>query len=355
MKAMIMAAGIGTRLRPLTNPLPKPMVPVLNTPVMEYSVKLLQKHGIREIIANTHYNPHYIQNYFCQGEAFGVKMQYSYEPKLLGTAGGVKNNRHFLDETFFVLSGDALTDIDLTSMYRFHKERKALVTIALKAVDEVSLYGVVVTGENGRIVAFQEKPKPQEALSNVVNTGIYLMEPEIFELIPDGFYDFGRELFPKLLELQLAFYGYVTNDYWCDIGSPAVYQQAQVEALNRPSLRESAAESGLYLLKSSCLTGVNSTLDLSTILGNNVFIGRNCCIGSNVYLDNCVIWDNCIILENAVVENAIIAAGCQIGVNAVIRGGTLVGHNAVIGRNISLKNCSIEPNSILVAGKADLA
>ncbi|HHV63582.1 MAG TPA: NDP-sugar synthase [Peptococcaceae bacterium] len=355
MKAMIMAAGTGTRLRPLTNPLPKPMVPVLNTPVMEYSVKLLKKHGITDIIANTHYNPHYICNYFQQGEDLGVYLQYSYEPKLLGTAGGVKNNRHFLDETFFILSGDALTDINLTAMYNFHKKRKALVTIALKPFREVSQYGVVVTETDGRIVAFQEKPRPDEALSNVVNTGIYLMEPEIFQLIPDGYYDFGRELFPKLIDLKLDFYGYVTEDYWCDIGSPAFYQQAQVDALQRPSLKENAAKDGVYLLHNSCLTGINSTLDLSTILGQNVFIGRNCVIGSNVYLNNCVIWDNCILMENAVVENAVIASNCQIGANAFISEGTLVGSNAVIGRNTILKNCSIEPNSIMVSGKADLA
>lgn len=349
-----MAAGIGTRLRPLTDPLPKPMVPILNTPVMEYSVKLLKKHGIKEIIANTHYNPHFIRNYFGGGDKFGVSLQYSFEETLLGTAGGVKNNKHFLNETFFVLSGDALTDLDLTAMYHFHKEKHSLATIALKTVKNVSKYGVVVIDKNNRIQAFQEKPQKREALSNIVNTGIYLFEPEIFDFIPEGFYDFGRELFPKLLKLQKEFFGYVTEDYWCDIGAASVYKKAQHDALHRPSLKEFASEDGVFILKGNCITGINSTIDLSSKLGNNVYIGRNCCIGNRVRLNNCIIWDNSTILDDAIVENAIIGANCQIGLNSVIRGGSVVGSNTVIGRDVNLnRKLSIEANSILVTGKAN--
>jgi mannose-1-phosphate guanylyltransferase/mannose-1-phosphate guanylyltransferase/phosphomannomutase len=352
MKAMIMAAGIGTRLRPLTNPLPKPMVPILNTPVMEYSVKLLKKHGVKEIIANTHYNPHFIQDYFEQGERFGVNLQYAYEEKLLGTAGGVKNNMHFLDETFFVLSGDALTDLDLTKMYHFHKEKHSLATIALKSVKDVSNYGVVVIDKKGRIQAFQEKPKKEEALSNVVNTGIYIFEPEIFDYIPQGVYDFGRELFPKLLELGTEFYGYITPDYWCDIGTVNVYKKAQDDALRISSLRKFASEDGLVRLKDSCIAGANSTLDLSTKLGNNVYIGRNCNIGSQVHLNNCIIWDNCTILKNAIIENAVIGNDCIVGMNSVVGGGSLIGNNTLIGKNILMnKKFSIESNSIVITGK----
>jgi mannose-1-phosphate guanylyltransferase len=353
MKAMILAAGIGTRLRPLTDPVPKPMVPVLNTPVMEYSVKLLHKHGINEIVANTHYNSQVIRDYFGDGQAFGVKLKYSYEKELLGTAGGVKNNREFLNESFFVLSGDALTDIDLTAMYKFHKENHALATIALKPVQNVSSFGVVVTNPSGRITAFQEKPKKQEALSNVVNTGIYLFEPEIFQFIPDGFYDFGRELFPKLLAAGTNFFGYLTNDYWSDIGAIDAYKKAQRDALHRLSLKKLAAKDGLFTLKHNCITGINSTMDLSCELGQNVFIGRNCTIGTGVELNNCIIWDNCTILEHAVVDNAIIGMNCFIGSNSIIRGNSVIGNNTLIGRDILLdKNCSIDPNSIIVTGKA---
>ncbi|NLI92284.1 MAG: NDP-sugar synthase [Peptococcaceae bacterium] len=353
MKAMILAAGIGTRLRPLTDPIPKPMVPILNTPVMEYSVKLLKQHGINQIVANTHYNAHYIEDYFGHGETFGVQLDYSFEKELLGTAGGVKNNRQFLNETFFVLSGDALTDIDLTEMYKFHKENQSLATIALKSVKDVSNYGVVVTDRTGRILAFQEKPNKQEALSNVVNTGIYLFEPEIFDFIPDGFYDFGRELFPKLLEIGARFFGYVTRDYWCDIGALDVYRKAHRDALNRPSLKKLANKDGIFTLKNNCLAGMNSTIDLSCKLGQNVFIGKNCNIGAGVTLNNCIIWDNCSLLENSVIENAIIGMNCFIGANSMIKGNSLVGNNVLISRDILVdKNCSIETNSILVTGKA---
>lgn len=353
---MIMAAGIGTRLRPLTNPLPKPMVPILNTPVMEYSIKLLKRHGITQIIANTHYNPHFITDYFNQGDKFGVTLQYSFEEQLLGTAGGVKNNRNFLDDTFFVLSGDALTDINLTEMYNYHKKAGALATIALKPVNDVSNYGVVVTDEEGRIITFQEKPTKEDALSSVVNTGIYLFEPEIFELIPDGFYDFGRELFPKLLDLKANFFGYQTTDYWCDIGTIDCYRKAHIDAYNRPSLRSLVSGDGLFMLKDNCVAGINSTLDLSTKLGNNVYIGRNCMIGNRVHLDNCIIWDNCIILEDSLIENSIIGANCQIGNNSIIWGGSIVGSNTLIGRDIILnKNSLIESHSIVVTGNTDSA
>lgn len=334
----------------MTDPIPKPMVPILNTPVMEFSVKLLKKHGITDIIANTHYNPQYIQDYFEEGSQFGVNLQYSFEQELLGTAGGVKNNRNFLNETFFVLSGDALTDINLTEMLQFHKANRSLATIALKAVDDVSQYGVVIADEDGRIKSFQEKPKKEEAFSNVANTGIYLFEPEIFDLIPDGFYDFGRELFPKLLELGEKFFGYVTKDYWCDIGTVDIYLRSQTDALMRPRLRELAANDAVFMIKKNCLAGIDSTLDLSVQLGNNVYIGRNCTVSSNVRLNNCIIWDNCTIMENAVVEHSIIGANCQIGVNSVIKGGSLIGNNSIIGGNVTLKKkSSVQTNSIVTS------
>lgn len=349
---MILAAGLGTRLKPLTDPVPKPMVPVLNTPVMEYSVKLLHIHGIKEIIANTHYSPHFITDYFGNGERFGVNLQFTYEEQLLGTAGGVRNNRHFLDRTFFVLSGDALTDINLSAMLKFHRENKALATIALKPVQDVSNYGVVVADETGRIEAFQEKPTPQEALSNVVNTGIYLFEPEIFELIPEGFYDFGRQLFPRLLEMKERFYGFVTDDYWCDIGTVEAYKKAQEDALNNENFCKMASADGLFSIKNHCVAGVKTTIDLSSKIGRNVFIGKNCIIDSGAALDNCIIWDSCTLRENVVVENAIIGMNCMIGPNTVIRGNSLVGNHTIIGKNILIdNNTSLEPNSILLTGR----
>lgn len=228
MKAMIMAAGVGTRLYPLTKVIPKPMVPIAGRPLMEHIVHLLRTHGFTNLVANLHYLPDKIQNYFGDGSQFGVNLKCSYEPHLMGTAGGVKNNQDFLNETFVVISGDALTDINLAAFLSFHKQRGAIASIALKPMDEVERFGVVITDSNGRIISFQEKPKKEEALSNLVNTGIYIFEPEIFSYIPFGeFYDFGKNLFPRLALEGAPFFGYVTKDYWCDVGNLEAYSQAQ--------------------------------------------------------------------------------------------------------------------------------
>lgn len=228
MKAMIMAAGVGTRLHPLTKDIPKPMVPIAGRPLMEHIVYLLRSHGFTDLVANLHYLPEKIQNYFGDGLRFGVKLKCSYEPELMGTAGGVKNNQEFLDATFVVVSGDALTDINLEAFLRFHKQKGAMASIALKPMEEVERFGVVIIDSEGRITSFQEKPKKEEALSNLVNTGIYIFEPEIFDYIPTGeVYDFGKHLFPRLAAERAPFYGYVTEDYWCDVGNLEAYSKAQ--------------------------------------------------------------------------------------------------------------------------------
>lgn len=227
MKAMILAAGVGSRLGEITSITPKPMVPVGGKPLMEHIVNLLRHYGIKDVIANLHYLPEMIMNHFGDGGGHGIRLAYSVEEELLGTAGGVKNNQWFFDETFLVISGDALTDIDLAGFRAFHRAKKALATIALKKVADVEQFGVVITEDGGLIRSFQEKPKKEEALSNLVNTGIYIFEPEIFDLIPRGeFYDFGRSLFPLLVEKGAPFYGWSMDGYWCDIGTVETYQKA---------------------------------------------------------------------------------------------------------------------------------
>lgn len=196
MKAMIMAAGVGSRLMPMTAGVPKPMIPMANQPLMANTVRLLARHGFTELIANLHYHGDQIRAYFRDGSDFGVSMHYSPEDELLGTAGGVKRCAWFLDDTFVIVSGDALTDIDLTRLMEAHRRRGALATIALKEVPDVEHFGIVITDGDQRIRSFQEKPRPEEALSQVANTGIYVFEPEIFQFIPEGFYDFGKQLFP---------------------------------------------------------------------------------------------------------------------------------------------------------------
>ena len=233
MKAVIMAGGEGTRLRPLTCNRPKPMVPVAGRPVMEHIVRLLKSHGMDKIAVTLQYLPDHICEYFGDGSQFDVRMRYYTENKPLGTAGSVKNAEDFLDETFLVISGDALTDVDLTKAISFHREKGAFATLILKRVDVPLEYGVVVTDGEGKIIRFLEKPGWGEVFSDTVNTGIYILSPEIFDYYKkDQVFDFGRDLFPLLMKEKRSMYGYVTDDYWCDIGDIEAYMQACFDILD---------------------------------------------------------------------------------------------------------------------------
>jgi len=241
MKAMILAAGKGTRVRPITYTIPKPLIPILQKPVMEFLVELLRKHGFDEIMVNVSHLANEIENYFRDGQKFGVQIAYSFEGQIiegeligaaLGSAGGMKRIQDFspfFDDTFVVLCGDALIDLDLTEAVKWHRERGAIATVVMKSVspEEVSSYGVVVTDESGRIKAFQEKPSVEDALSTDINTGIYIFEPEIFNYIPSKTeYDIGSQLFPKLVEIGAPFYGISMDFQWVDIGKVPDYWQA---------------------------------------------------------------------------------------------------------------------------------
>lgn len=233
MKAMVLAAGLGIRLRPLTDEIPKPMVLVVNKPVMEHVVELLQAHGITQLFVNLHYHAETIRRYFTDGSRWQVDLWHSHEKELMGTAGGVKKVEPFFkDGTFVVICGDILTDINLSRLIAFHRDKKALATIALTKAEDPSKYGVVVTDKMGRIQDFQEKPSRQEALSNLVSCGIYVLEPEIFNYIPqDKFYDFGRDLFPLLLRRKKRIYGFLHDYYWLDIGTLGAYVKGNFDAL----------------------------------------------------------------------------------------------------------------------------
>lgn len=315
MKAMIMAAGIGTRLRPLTNVMPKPMIPVVNRPVMEYGVMLLRQHGVTDIIANTHYCPERITGYFGDGGKWAVSMNFSYEEELKGTAGGVRNNAWFLDETFAVVSGDALTDINLSEMLAFHKASGALVTLALKQVEEVSQYGVTIFNEEKRITGFQEKPAEEEALSNLANTGIYIFEPEIFNFIPEGFYDFGKDLFPRLVEEKERIYGYVTESYWSDVGSHRVYVKSNRDVLSGglAGLEYDFCRTGKNFIK-----GKNILMDDLTVIGDNVTVGDDTSLRAAIVLDGAVIGRGCVIDGAVVGEGARVPDGTVLGAGEVV-------------------------------------
>jgi mannose-1-phosphate guanylyltransferase len=322
MKAMILAAGKGTRVRPITYTIPKPMIPILQKPVMEFLLELLRQHGFDEIMVNVSHLAHEIENYFRDGQRFGVQIAYSFEGsivegnlvgKAIGSAGGMRRIQDFypfFDDTFIVLCGDALIDLDLTEAVRWHREKGAIATVVMKKVsrDQVSSYGVVVTDEDGRIKAFQEKPAVKEALSTDINTGIYIFEPEIFDYIPSGVeFDIGGDLFPKLVEMGAPFYGVSMDFEWVDIGKVPDYWQAIRDVLmgkvkNVPIPGKEVAP-GVY-------TGLNVVMnwdkvdiqgpvyigamtqidDGATIIGPSM-IGPSCHICSNATVDNSVIFE----------------------------------------------------------------
>lgn len=324
MKAMIMAAGVGSRLMPMTAGLPKPMIPMANRPLMENTVRLLAQHGFTELVANLHYLGDQISGYFGDGRQFGVSMRYSLEEQLLGTAGGVKRCAGFLDQTFVIVSGDALTDIDLTRLVDAHRSHGALATIALKEVPDVEHFGIVITGDDERIRSFQEKPRPQEALSQVANTGIYVFEPEVFKYIPDGFYDFGTQLFPLLVKMGSPFFGVTAEGYWCDVGNLETYRQAHADVL---AGKVRAVQEGRLILAEAgrrVLLGDRVELGDGVRFSGNVVIAPGCLIGDGVAISDAVIWENTIVGAGASIHESVVGANCQIRPGSKIRPGAAI-------------------------------
>lgn len=229
MKAIIMAGGYGSRLKPLTNNMPKPMMPIINKPIISYIVNLLRKYGVKDIGITLGYKPEHIVNFFGNGENYGVNLEYFIEDTPSGTAGSVKNCKNFLDDTFIVISGDAFTNINIADMVNFHYTHNGLVTMAVKYMEDITGFGVVNVGRNGAITEFIEKPESSDY--HLVNTGIYIIERSVLELIPDGKYDFSRELFPRILDKMVA---YETEEYWSDIGTLSSYYLTNNDVAMQP-------------------------------------------------------------------------------------------------------------------------
>ena len=346
MQGMVLAAGVGSRLEPLTQHIPKPMVPLANRPAMEHILALLAKHGIIEVAANLWYLPDQIKTYFGDGSNFGVNLHYSEERELMGTAGGVRRLNRFFTDTFMVIAGDALTDINLTELIFFHKQKGALATIAVKPVNDPTHYGVVVTDEDGRIKGFQEKPKPEEALSFTANTGIYVFEPEILDLIPSGtVYDFGRQLFPQLVATDAPFYAWSTENYWCDVGTHQVYHQANLDIVQG---RVKLYTPGLSTITGGRLVGEKTVIHPGAELSGANVLGTGCQVHDQVILKDVVLWDRVEVGSGAYVEGAIVGDGVTILAGAVIPRGCVVGDRAVIGPNAKLQQGQIIPSGAVL-------
>lgn len=353
-KGMILGAGEGTRLRPLTSNHPKPMVPVLNRPIMEHIIRLLKRHNITELWCNLYYLPDEIQNYFEDGSSLGVHISFKVEEKLPGTAGGVKNLEQYFDDTFIVISGDALTDIDLTSAMRFHKERGALATIILTHVENPLEFGVVITDEEGRIVRFLEKPSWSEVFSDTVNTGIYILEPRIFDFIPKGEdFDFSKDLFPLLLEEKQPLFGYIADGYWCDVGNIESYMKVHYDALSgkvKLDIPGQEIAPGIWvgkgvnisshaIIRGPVLIGDNVQIKDSARVMEFTVIGDNTLVDTNALLLRSIVWANSYIGESSTITNAVI------GKKVIIKSRVRVGENAVIS-----DECFIDEGAFIKPG-----
>ncbi len=314
MKAMVLAAGLGTRLRPLTYQISKPMVPVLDRPVMEHILDLLEHHGFTEVIANLHYFPESIRAHF------GQRISYRFEPELLGTAGGVRGCAEFFGgESFLVISGDALTDIDLQAMLARHREAKGVATLAVKKVANTREYGVVLHDREGRITGFQEKPEPDEALSDLGNCGIYMFEPEIFDYFPQRpFVDWAKDVFPALLEQDVPFHIHEIGEYWNDVGSLSELRQATFDALSGElrlqTMRGREARPGV-LIADGVELPESVEVDAPAWVGPGARVGEGCRLTGPV-----VIGDDCVIGEGAQLRSSILFPGTTLEPGAILIG-----------------------------------
>jgi mannose-1-phosphate guanylyltransferase/phosphomannomutase len=357
MKAIIMAGGQGTRLRPLTSDQPKPMIRIVNLPCMEHMVNLLARHGITDIGVTLQFMPEEIQDYFGDGSEWGVNMRYSIEDAPAGTAGSVKMAEQQLGlegERLLVISGDALTDADLGQLVRFHGEKDAEVTMVLKSVENPLDFGIVITEEDGRISRFLEKPAWGQVFSDTVNTGIYLLEPSVMGEIPDpeeGEYDFSKELFPKLLEGDRSLYGFVTDAYWEDIGTLEQYASAQRDVLDgrvrdvRPPgtrLREN-----IYVGRRAQLD--DEELEGPVVIGDNVRVDRGARISPYTVIGN-----NVVISAGATVERSIVAEGTYVGEGAELID-TLVGRNSYVQARARLLERSALGDDVIVGEGATIS
>lgn len=330
---MVMAAGLGTRLRPLTYDVPKPMVPVANRPAMEHLLRLLRGQGITEVIANLHWFPETITDHFGDGSAVGVELTYEHEAELLGTAGGVRNVAEYLSEPggpFIVMAADALTDLDLSRLLERHSEAGGLATMAVKQVDDVSEFGVVVTDADGRVSGFQEKPHPSEALSDLCNTMIYAFEPEVFDYFPEmQAPDFAHDVFPAMLEADAPFHVHEMGEgeYWDDVGSLAEYVQGNLDAVAGAVRVEPAgmivsgeddpADPGATGSADSDALAA-ARLPESTSLNGPVLVGEGAEIGERVRIDGpCVIGTGARIGDGARVKESVLLDGAQLAAGAI--------------------------------------
>jgi len=323
MKALFLAGGMGTRLQPLTDKLPKPMVPIMNKPLLERTMLNLKKCGISEVIISTCYQPEYIKDYFGNGDHLNLKIKYIVEDSPMGTGGAIKKAEDYFKESFVVFNSDILSDIDLSKMIDFHKSKQVLATIAVTEVQDPSIYGVIEYDTRGYVVSFKEKPKPGETSSKSINAGIYIFEPAIFKMIAGNrAISIEREIFPKLLEKAQKIGAYQSGSYWMDIGTIEKYKQTHKDIMDGKcrlvaynsnsdniSLGKNVKIHPTSKIIGPAYIGDDAVIGAKVIIKHSV-IGDNVFIGAESRITGSILWDNIIISKNVRLINTIVTSNC---------------------------------------------
>jgi len=369
MKAVIMAGGEGTRLRPLTSQRPKPLTPALNMPIMEHIVLLLKQYGIMDIVVTLHYLADEIENYFGDGSEWGVNIVYSVEETPLGTAGSVKQAEEFLkDDAFLIISGDALTDINIDTAVKFHRDKQSLATIVLSHVSNPLEFGVVITDDNGSIRRFLEKPSWGEVFSDTVNTGMYILEPSVFDYMELGkSYDWSQDIFPQILAESKPLFGYVMNDYWCDVGNLQQYREAQYTVMDahtrvHEGLSTDYRSEGVWIgegqdidptaiIRPPVVLGKNCKIKAQAIVGPYSVIGDNAIIEEKAEVHRSVLWDNVYVGAESHLSACTVCSHVQIKSNVVIQEGAVIGSRCRIEDDSTIRTqIKLWPDKLIEAG-----
>jgi mannose-1-phosphate guanylyltransferase len=359
MKAVILVGGLATRLRPLTINTPKAMVPVLNIPFLEYVIRRLSRHNVREVVLALSHLSQPIEDYFGTGSRFGIRLNYVLEETPLGTAGAVKNAEEFLGDTFLVLNGDIFTDLDITAMVDFHVNRRAKATIALTPVADPTSYGLIETDTQGRVTRFLEKPSWEQVTTNMINAGTYVLEPDVMSRVPSQTnFSFERELFPPLLEQGEPIYAYPSSTYWMDIGTAEKYSQLNRDLLSGSSNQYSFTTINKVIIGEQSRTHPKAQITGPTVIGSNCSIGKGaeligplvagpgCILSENSVIKKSILWHDVRIEPEAKVSNSIIANNCHLGAGSVVV-------DSVLGDNVTIASgYSLEPGSQIWPGNS---
>ncbi|HSE82940.1 MAG TPA: NDP-sugar synthase, partial [Thermodesulfobacteriota bacterium] len=349
MKAVILAGGFGTRIKPLTYSLPKPMLPLAGKPILEYVVNLLKNHGTTQIVFLLYFQPEVIKNYFGDGSKFGVKMNYVIPSEDYGTAGAVKFASEYLkdEEPFIIISGDLLTDVNLTELVSFHKNKKAIVTIGLTSVKDPLQFGIVITDNNGAVIRFLEKPGWGEVFSDSINAGIYVMNPEALDFIPGRqAFDFSHDLFPRLLSERKPIFGFSLRGYWRDVGDTTAYWQANIDIL-AGRVKVKGTGKRLDIVGKDIWLGENVDIASDAEIEGTVIIGEGAKIMGRAQIRDSIIGENSVVLQGTKIASSTLWSDCRIDESSDIRG-SVICSNVKVGKEVKIEpgvvvaeNCSI--------------